>query len=237
LAFASGKNTKVFFNEFNFTPYFDNVSVPMNVDTAETSTFGSDSKKFIPGLKDATLSAEGFYDGSADAIDEELSAALAVADKLWSVYQNGDSAGSFGYAMKAIETAHSVVSTIDNACRVSVAAQSDGTAAERVVSLHAHGAQADSNWTGSAINNGAASAAGGSAYLHVTAATGTIEVSIRHSSDNFVADDTELVAFTNVTGPTAERKTFSGTVKQYVRGVATIAGGETITFQLGLYRA
>jgi hypothetical protein len=63
-----------------------------------------------------------------------------------------------------------------------------------------------------------------------------VEVSIRHSTDNFVADDTELVAFTAVTGATSERKEFSGAVKRYVRAIATLAGGESITFQLGFNR-
>jgi hypothetical protein len=139
--------------------------------------------------------------------------------------------------MLAIETAYSTTGTVDGACRISAAVQSSDTAAERVISLHELGAQAAENWTGSTLNSGAASAAGGSAYLHASAATGTIEVSIHHSNDNFAADDDELVAFTAVAGEISQRVAFTGAVKQYIRGVATIGAAETITFQLGFHRA
>jgi hypothetical protein len=231
-----GKNTKVFFNEFNFTSFFNSASVPMEASMTDTTAFGANSKTYMPGHNNATISAEGFYDGSANSVDEKLAEAFAVDSKLWSVYLSGDAFGSPGYAMSAIENAYNVMSTIDDACRISAAAQSNKTGTERVISLHAHAAETAA-WTGTTLNNGAASEAGGSTYLHVTAATGTVEISIRHSTDNFVADDTELVAFTPVTEAVAERKTFTGAVKQYVRGIATIAGGETITFQLGFYRA
>lgn len=236
MAKVHGKNTKVFFNSHDLTDYFDNANPAINADTAEVSTFGSDSKKYIPGLKDATLSLEGFFDGSAAAVDAVMEDAFGSDGNEVSVYPEGDVAGKAGYAMQAVETAYSTTETIDGACRISAAVQSSGTAAERVISLHAHGAET-ANWTGTAQNNGAASAAGGSAYLHVTTVTGTIEVKIQHSSDNFAADTEDLVSFTAVTGATSERVTFTGAVKQYIRGTATIAGGETITFQLGFHRA
>jgi len=128
------------------------------------------------------------------------------------------------------------MTTKDDAARISAAAQTNTTGAESLVSLHAMGEKKDDNWTGTTVNNGAASTNGGSAYLQVTAATGTVEVSIRHSSDNFDADDDELVAFTAVTGRFSERKTFTGAVKQYVRGIATIGDGEKITFNIGIHR-
>jgi len=235
--FIHGKNTKVYYDEYDFTQYFDQATVQMNADTAETSVFGKNSKEYIPGLKDATLALEGFFDGSANAVDEEFFAILGGAGNLFSVYPPGDTVGNAGYAMKAIETAYGTLPTTDSAVRTSMAAQADGTAAERVLSMHALGAESASDWTGTASDNSAASTTGGSAYLHVTAATGTIEVKLEHSTDNFSADTTDLATFTAVTAATAERITFTGAVKQYVRGFATIAGGETITFQLGFHRA
>lgn len=236
MAFVHGKNTEVFVDKYDLTSYFDSVSVNMNADLAETSTFGKSSKTYIAGLKDATMSLEGYYDSTAGAVDAVMNTIFGADDKLISVYLSGDAVASAGYAMNAIETAYAINPTLDSACRVSCAAQSDETSAERVISLHALGAET-ATWTGTAVNNSASSASGGSAYIHVTAATGTIEIKIQHSSDNFVADTTDLVSFTNVTGATSERKTFTGTVKQYTRGYATIAGGETITFQMGIHRA
>lgn len=237
MAFTHGKNTKVFFNEFNFTSYFDNATVNTNSDTAETTTFGKNSKTFIPGLKDATFSFEGFFDGSASAVDEKLYTVLNYDSVYMSVYPEGDTLGLYGYSANLIETAYSVTSTKDDACRISAAAQSDDSAAERVVSMHALGAEADANWTGTGNDNLAGSSNGGSAYLHVTAATGTIEVKLEHATASDFSDAADLVSFTAVTGATAQRVTFAGTVNRYVRGYATIGAGETITFQLGFCRA
>jgi hypothetical protein len=231
-----GKNTEVFFNKYDLSTYFDSANVSANADTAEVSTFGISSKTYVPGLKDATLALEGLYDGDASAVDEILEAACGSDGNEISVYPEGDAVGKFGHAMQAIETAYSAVETIDGACRVSAAAQSNGTAAERVVSLHALGAET-SEWTGTSSDNGASSSSGGSAYIHVTAVTGTVEVKLQHSSDDFSADTEDLESFTAVSAASSERITFSGTVKQYVRGYATIGGGESITFQLGFHRA
>jgi hypothetical protein len=231
-----GKKTKVFFNSYDLTEYFDNANPSINADTAEVSTFGSTSKKYIAGLKDATLSLEGFFDGSAAAVDEVMEAAFGSEGNEVSVYPEGDVAGKAGYAMQAIETAYSPTETVDGACRISAAVQSSGTGAERVISLHALGEE-DDDWTSSVLDNGASSSDGGSAYLHVTDATGTVEVKIQHSSDDFSSDTTDLASFAAVSGATSERVSFTGSVKRYVRAVATIAGGETITFQLGFHRA
>jgi hypothetical protein len=177
---------------------------------------------------------DGFYDGSAGAVDVILNAALGVDGGLWSIYPEGDTYGNYGYAMQSQQNAYTITSTKDDATKITAGAQSD-VGADRVLSLHALATRTTS-LTGTTHNNGVSTSAGGTAYLHVTAATGTVEVSIKHSTDNFAADDTELVAFTAVTGATSERKEFSGTVKRYVRAIATLTGGESITFQLGINR-
>ena len=237
MAFAHGKNTKVFYDKYDLSAYFNSVSVPMTADTSETTTFGKDSKTHIAGLKDATMTLEGFFDGSASAVDELLYNALGTDNKLWSAYQSGDTIGLPGYAMRAVQTAYAVNSTVDGACTISAATQASG-GAERVLSLHAMGAESASDWTGTGIDNGAASADGGSAYLHVTAVTGTIAVKIEHStSSDFTTGTADLVTFTSVTAAVSERVTFSGTVNRYVRGFATIGAGETITFNIGVSRA
>jgi hypothetical protein len=47
----------------NVSPYADNLSLPQSTDQLETSTFGSASKQYIPGLNDGdTISVSGPYD-------------------------------------------------------------------------------------------------------------------------------------------------------------------------------
>jgi hypothetical protein len=55
----------------------------------------------------------------------------------------------------------------------------------------------------------------------------TIDVSIKHSNDNFVADDTVLVAFTQLAALGYEYKSGAATlVKPYVRAVLDVAGAD-----------
>lgn len=235
MPFGHGKNTNVYINGYDLTAFLNSFEASGTADTAETTTFSKNSKTYVPGNKDATLQAEGFFDGGADAVDEVLSTALAASANANIVYfPQGDAAGKYGYGFSTIETSYAVQSTVDDACKIVLAAQSV-VGLERVVSLHALGAEADSDWTGSVVDNGAVTTNGGSAYLQVIASTGIIEVKVQHSADNLIWGD--LASFTAVTGRTSERVTFSGTVNRYVRGTATIASGESITFNLSIHRA
>ena len=125
LAKVHGKNTKVFFNNYDLTEFFDNATLSVNADTADVSTFGSDSKKYIPGLKDATISLEGFTMAVLIRLTRS-SKQLSAPTETRSVYPEGDAARKAGYAMQVIETAYSTTGTIDGATRISAAVQSSG---------------------------------------------------------------------------------------------------------------
>lgn len=49
----------------DLSAYVDEVSFPWKVDPAETTTFGKNSKTYIVGLKDASLSVRGKFDSTA----------------------------------------------------------------------------------------------------------------------------------------------------------------------------
>ena len=65
--FRHGKSVKVYVDEFDFSSYFNDVSAATTVETAETSTFGSSAKEYIPGLMDGTVSLSGLFESTADA--------------------------------------------------------------------------------------------------------------------------------------------------------------------------
>lgn len=231
-----GKNAKIYANGYDLTTYLDSVDSPGTNDVAEISTFNAVQKAYIAGLEDATLSMEGFWDGDASAAETALSTALGnTAIITW--YPAGDTVTYRGFGMDADVTARSIRSTLDGASRISAAAQSS-SGLEAIISLHTLGTEYSAAYTGTAYDYSAASTSGGSAYLQVVSATTTAAVSIRHSPySSFSADDTELCAFTAVTGGrTAQRVAFTGTVKQYVRVYANITASETITFNTGINR-
>jgi len=236
MAFSHGKNTKVYCNGYDLTSYLTSIEVPSTADVSETSTFGNNSKTYIAGLKDATVSIEGFYDGSSDAIDEVLNAALGQNNNEWCYYPNLDTVSNIGYGLSTVNNAVSVTSDIGDVTGISGEGQSN-VSIERLESLHAL-SQETSSGNGTGVDGGASSSNGGSAYIQATDVTGTVEVIIQHDSNSDFSTATTLVSFTAVsTDHTSERVTFAGTVERYVRAVWTVGGGEDITFNVGFNRA
>jgi hypothetical protein len=235
MAFIHGKNTEIYCNGYNLTSYLNSIDTTKIVDITETSTFGNNSKNYIAGLQDGTVSVEGYYDGSSNAIDEVLNAALGASESEWCYYPAGDTFDNLGYALQTVNNSISLTSDIGDATTISGEAQSKvGT--EKIISLHAL-SQVTSSGEGSGHDGEASSSDGGSAYIQVTDVTGTVEVIIQHDSNSDFSTATTLASFTAIdTDHTSERITFSGTVNRYVRAKWTLGGGETLTFNIGFNR-
>lgn len=72
MAFVHGKSAHFNLDTAGGTPtdlsaYADNVDFSAAMEAAETTTFGSSAKTFIPGLNDATFSVSGNFDPTLDA--------------------------------------------------------------------------------------------------------------------------------------------------------------------------
>jgi hypothetical protein len=66
-SFSFGSNGSVS-TEVNRSTYFDNISMPRELEEVETTTFGNDGNRtFLPGLKGATFSGSGNWDATLDA--------------------------------------------------------------------------------------------------------------------------------------------------------------------------
>ena len=74
MAFIHGKNTGVLVGGGNLSAFFNEASASQDVETAETTTFGSSAKTYIIGLKDGTMSVSGMFDGAEDSVDEQIEA-------------------------------------------------------------------------------------------------------------------------------------------------------------------
>ena len=57
--------------------FLNDVSLSRGFDTAETTTFGNDSKTYLIGLQDTTISCSGFFDSTLDGY---IAAHLAATD-------------------------------------------------------------------------------------------------------------------------------------------------------------
>ncbi len=230
--FYHSKNARVYMRGYDLTRYLNSIDSPATVDTAEVTTFSTEAapyKNYVAGNADATLSAEGFFDGSSNAVDEVLSEALGDTGGLWTWYPGNDTLGRVGYGFSALSNAYNVRGTIDDACRITAGAQSK-TARERLVSLHAL-QERTSSGEGTAIDQEAATTGGAVGYLQVTEVSSGLSAYVQHSTSGSTWDD--LITFTATTERTSERITATGDVKQYVRAAWETTGA---TFHIGFGR-
>jgi hypothetical protein len=93
-----------------------------------------------------------------------------------------------------------------------------------------------STTTGTTFDSLAATTAGGMGFLHVTAAGGVWSIEIRQSTDNFGANDTNLLTFSSDgSAITAEQSAVTGSVARYLRYKATRTSGN-LTALIGFVR-
>lgn len=235
MAFTHGKETKVYVNGHNLTDMFRSASIAGSVEAAEATTFGNTSKAYVVGLKDATLSLEGLFDGAVDKVDAVLQPILGAAKSVWNVLQAGDAFGNRGDGIRGDETAYNIDSPLDGVVGVTAEVQSS-VGPEPIIVHHALAART-ANDTGVGIDGAAVSTAGGVGYLQVTAFSGftSIVVTVQDSADDVSYAD--ILTFATVTGArVAERKAITGTVRRFTREIMTVSGVGSITFWAGFGR-
>lgn len=225
MAFIHGKSATVLFAEHDLSTYLNELGVTQAIETGETTTFKSDAKTFVVGLRDGTASMSGLFDGSANAIDEVISTAIGSDVKDTATLSPAAPAvGVVAYLIDAHTGTYEVSSPVADVVAVAADIQSDN-AIERGILL-TDGSAVSTTSSAAAADNSASTSNGALAHLHVTANTrdGAITVKVQHSADNLSWAD--LVTFTAVSSSTttAESKTVTGTVNRYLRADYTVAG-------------
>lgn len=207
--FIHGKNSCVYVNGFNLSIFFRSTEFGRTKETVDATTFRSRAKRFVGGFPDASVSAEGLWDDQAGAIDEVLDASIA-GDALsnWIWFPGGDggaqAVGATGYAALTIDTNHSVSGSVDDVVATAVEAQPT-TGRERVKALYGLGdlLLAASPFTSSSLDSNivGGTALGGAGYLQVMEidGTGSLDIEIHMSDDDFSVDDDTLITFTTQT--------------------------------------
>lgn len=108
----------------DISAYITSVSVSRNADTVEVTALGDTDKEYIAGLKDATISIEGIFDPTVDAI---FDAALgASATKSWEYGPQGSAVGSVKYTSECICTSYEPETGVDGAGTFSAELQISG---------------------------------------------------------------------------------------------------------------
>lgn len=84
MAFRHGKNAVVTINAVDLSTFCDSLDLDIDIDTGDTTTFGSTWKSALAGIPGAKLALTGFYDptastGPASALFAVITGAVPVA--------------------------------------------------------------------------------------------------------------------------------------------------------------
>jgi hypothetical protein len=229
-----GKSAALWLGDADVSTHFRSMEFGADIDTAETSTFGSSWKTHVPGMAGATVETEGLYD---PAFDDITSIITAPSGAVLTTGPAGLAEGDNARLTKVLTTAYAESSPVGDVVAFTWGVLADGQVGLGKV-IHAF-EQETASGSGNAIDLGTA-AAGAIAHLHVAAvsSTDTLNVLIEDSADGST-DWQTVFDFTDATGPTAERLSITGTVRRYVRATWTITGsGSTdATFAVAIARA
>lgn len=235
-----GSNTSVYWGAYDLTDFLNSVQVDRSRDTADVTGFGDTGKKYIPGLHDATVSAEGIYDattlgGSDDALRASLNSDTPQAV---SVYPQGIALGDPGWGLRTIESGLAVTSPTDGVNRVSAEAQSD-TSAERLRLLKPPSVVSASD-NSTQLIDASSSTLGAALYVHVFALTvpsgNGPSFRLQHSADGVTfVDAGAQIQTVAAPGGYRARSTIS-TLFARTRCRTDINNATSVTFQAGMSR-
>ena len=235
MAATHGKNVRIYINGVDLTTAFNDLTIGGEVDTAETSTFGTTYKTYVAGLADGMISLGGVWDGAAAAVDATLAGLLGTAGTLVSIGLEGDTRGTRAALAQSTETKYEITAGISDAVAVSTEFQQSGGIGHGWW-LHAKAATTGNQSAGSSnsVDTGTTSSTGYLANLHIFAVSGTsptLDLEVWDSADNS--------SFAVVTGAVFAQQTAAGavqlsstsqTVRRYVAVKRTIGGTSSPTF-------
>lgn len=239
--FRHGKNTITAVGKYDLTTFFTSATTTNNVETLDSTTFGSANKTYVPGQKEGTVSFEGLWSGAANEVDVALLAALGTTTPTpITVGTEGAAIGRRAKLLDANETSYEVSSAIADLVSISAEAQATDGLDGGVLLAAQQTVSATVDNTG--VDNSASSANGGVAHLHVTANTrdGAATIKVQHSSDNSTWVDLVTFTATTSTTTTTERVVVAAgtTVNRYLRAKVSSLSGSTgsLTITVGFAR-
>ena len=228
-----GKQGKARLNGFDLTEYIKSINLDLTNEVVDNTTLGKNSKVYIDGLRDATLTTEGVHDEDKEKLDD-LFEGIKEAGAAVSYYPFNDDAGNLGFGFKAIRSAYALSNSITDSVNFSFGAQTSGGVNDLTSIIPLTEFTADGSAAG--LDLAAGSADGAIVYVHVTEVSDKADIIIEHSDDNGVGDAwttwTALVDTDTVNGYDIDSNT---AIKRWVRvTIANMAALETITLQAGI---
>lgn len=238
--FVHGKNAKVLIGTYDLTDSFKEFSTTSQIDMAETSAFGNTNKTYIQGLADTSISLQGMFAGGTDEVDDVLSAALGDSSTLpVTIAPNGFGVGKSAFSLASQQSSYEITGSIGDVVAVSSQFASKIDSGGRSGKLLFADAAITATGNQSSVDNAAATTNGGYAMLHIPTNTwdDTVDITIEDSANDStwatIGTFTQVAASTTAT----EYIAISGTIRRYVRGVATLATGTgSVTVHVNIVR-
>ncbi len=233
---AHGRLTRVYINGYDLTGFYRKTESELTREVAESTVFNQTDKTYLPGVRDATASLEGLYDGATDGIAEVLHAALSADPLLLTVCPQGDVLGNVVYGLSSMETKYAVESSKDDIVSLNNEVQSS-SGRDRLLVHHPLSSEVATG-QGTAVDGGAQTTNGGVGYLQVPDIAGitNLAVVVEDSADGSSGWAT-ILTFAGVTADRGrQRVEISGTVRRYTRARWTFTGSGSAQFWAGFGR-
>lgn len=231
---TAGRNSKILVNGYDLSGYLKKFVITGNADVADTTVFGLQDKTFLPTLRHATLTSEGFFDAPSTFKSDAVFSAAIGSTAVWTFYEYSTTLGAPGVGVLTDETKYEVQSPVESVVSLTVDGQVTGTR-DRITSLHQYVSVAAGGSTTAFTT--AVSINGAVGYIQASSFTGTLKLTafIEHSSGG--AFSTLIPFNTSQSAPFAQKVTISSTnVKQTVRATWTVTGAGTAKFNIGFKR-
>lgn len=235
MAATHGRLTRVYVNGYDLTGFYRKQESELTREVAESTVFNLDSKTYVPGVRDASLSLEGLFDGAVDGIEQVLLAALSADPTIVVTCPQGDAQANVAHGFSALETKYAIDSSKDDIVSLANELQSS-SGRDRLLVHHALSTEVATG-NGTSIDHGAQTTNGGVAYLHVPDIAGitNLAVTIEDSADNSAF--ATILTFAGVTADrTAQRVAITGTVRRYTRARWVFTGAGSAQFWAGFGR-
>lgn len=238
MAFGHGSKARLYVHTLDMSPYTESAGVDYSADMAESKPLGATYVERYTGHVSAAVPLTGGgYDPEADRNAETVWNQMgeATQGRPYAFLPQGDAVGRIAHCGVIKPNSPQIVAAGDDIVRLPVGyLHTERFDLCRVLRTLAGGGASP----GAGVNNGAATADGGAAYLLCTAISGAgaeLTVTVEDSADGLAWD--ALVVMTALTAVGSEVKEVAGAVRQHLRVSWTLDGaGAAATWFLAFGR-
>lgn len=232
MAFVSSTKSRLLLGDFALQSYTTDISLNAVTEMLNTTVITDTAKQFIPGQDTSTLTLAGHHDAAEHADAASWKAATSPTPLTYA--PSGLAVASEVALVDVIDAGFETSSSVSGVVDWSLSGQTNGQTDFGVSLADLAAVTGDAN--GVSHNNGAATAAGAVAHLHVTAFSGFTGVSVIVEDSANDSTFATIGTFSNVTAVTGERIVIAGAVRQYVRVRWDVTGTGSVTAQVSYAR-